>query len=63
MPMYAMATIPLIRKLGTVADMKQVWYADDTTGSLRQWWDHQVTVGPAIGYYANATKTWLLMTI
>ena len=27
MPMYAMATIPLINQLGTITDLKQVWYA------------------------------------
>ena len=65
MPMHAMATIPLINQLSNVRDMKQVWYADDATaaGSLhstRQWWNHLVSVGPAFGYYANASKTWLL---
>ena len=45
MPMYAMASIPLINHLRNVEDLKQVWYADDTSavGSLhstRQWWDH-----------------------
>ena len=65
MPMYAMATIPLINQLSNIRDMKQVWYADDATaaGSLhstRQWWNHLVSVGPAFGYYANASKTWLL---
>ena len=65
MPMYAMATIPLINQLGEIADVKQAWYADDATaaGSLqstRRWWNHLVSVGPAFGYYANASKTWLI---
>ena len=52
MPMYAMATIPLINQLGTITDLKQVWYADDATaaGSLhstRRWWNHLGSVGPA----------------
>ena len=37
MPMYTMATIPLINYLSNAAaDLKQVWYADDatSTGSL-----------------------------
>ena len=64
--MYAMATIPFINQLDLVADLKQVWYANDATaaGSLhstRLWWDHLVSTGPAFGYYANAAKTWLLM--
>ena len=49
MPMYAMATIPLINHLGNVEDLKQVWYADDASavGSLhstRQWWDQIITM-------------------
>ena len=65
MPMYAVATIPLINHLGNVEDLKQVWYADDASavGSLhstRQWWNQILTMGPAFGYYANAAKTWLL---
>ena len=65
MPMYAMATIPLINQLGTITDLKQVWYADDATaaGSLhstRRWWNHLASVGPAFGYLPNASKTWLV---
>ena len=65
MPMYAMATIPLINQLGTITDLKQVWYADDATaaGSLhssRRWWNHLGSVGPAFGYLPNASKTWLV---
>ncbi len=61
MPMYALATIPLIRKLpGT----QQVWYADDASatggsGDLRAWWDDLCSKGPAYGYHLNASKTWL----
>ncbi len=65
MPMYALATIPLINQLDKCADLKQVWYADDATatGSLlstHQWWNHLVSAGPVFGYLANASKTWLL---
>ena len=65
MPMYALATIPLIKRLNIAADLKQVWYADDATASgslqsLRAWWDHLIMIGPAFGYNANTTKTWLL---
>ena len=36
MPMYALATIPLIRKLkNLVSDVNQVWYADDASGAGR----------------------------
>ncbi len=63
MPMYAIATIPLIRSLPS--DVEQVWYADDASASgrssnLRTWWDELLSVGPAYGYHANAPKTWLI---
>ena len=60
MPMYALATIPLIRKLKNNAnDVKQVWYADDASGAgkinrLREWWDLINTEGPKYGYFTNA---------
>ena len=64
MPMYALATIPLI-KLQSV-DVKQVWYADDASAAgkitrLHKWWNHLTTIGPCFGYFANATKTWLVI--
>ena len=42
-----------------------MWYADDAsaTGSLisiRTWWDELTSVGPDFGYFANASKTWLV---
>lgn len=33
MPMYALATIPLINRLDITVDLKQVWYADDASAS------------------------------
>ena len=65
MPFYALATVPLIRHLDGAEDLKQVWYADDAsaTGSLtsiRSWWDELASVGPGYGYFANASKTWLV---
>ena len=64
MPMYALATIPLIKKLQSV-DVKQVWYADDASAAgkitrLHEWWNQLTTIGPRFGYFANATKTWLV---
>ena len=66
MPMYALATIPLIRKLKSkVNEVNQVWYADDASGAgkanrLREWWDLINTEGPKYGYFTNASKTWLV---
>ena len=66
MPMYALATLPLIRMLDAPDNSTdQLWYADDATATgglshLRAWWDRLVTIGPAFGYYPNASKTWLV---
>ena len=65
MLIYAMATVTSINHLVNVEDLKQVWYADDASavGSLQstqQWWDQILTMGPAFGYFAIVTKTWLL---
>ena len=53
MPLYALATVPLIRKLSFVSPIKQVWYADDATAAgslihLRLWWDALVHSWPWI---------------
>ena len=63
MPMYALAAVPLIKRL--TPTVKQTWYADDAaaTGkiaSLRTWWDEISRLGPSYGYYANGSKTWLV---
>ena len=63
MPMYAIATIPLIRSLPS--NVQQAWYADDVSASgslkhLRAWWDELLSLGPAYGYNANALKMWLI---
>ncbi|ETX01015.1 MAG: hypothetical protein ETSY2_37945 [Candidatus Entotheonella gemina] len=64
MPFYALATVPLIQSLDN-AEVKQVWYADDASASgslvsIRSWWDQLSREGPAFGYHANASKTWLV---
>ena len=63
MPMYALATIPLIKKLKSYS--KQIWYADDVAAmgklaDLRAWWNHLTREGPDFGYYPNPSKTWLV---
>ena len=63
MSMYALATIPLIKKLD--GNYKQVWFADDAAAvgrivDLRDWWDRISTYGPGFGYFPNASKTWLV---
>jgi len=63
MPMYALATIPLLKQLPS--DVEQVWYADDACACgklnrLFRWWRHLCSVGPSFGYFVNACKTWLV---
>ncbi|KAL5479245.1 hypothetical protein EMCRGX_G022742 [Ephydatia muelleri] len=58
MPMYALATLPLMHHVNH--DIGQVWYADDATATgkltnLRTWWDKLVSLGPAYGYHVNAS--------
>ena len=66
MPMYALATILLIRKLkDSVNEVYQVWYADDASGAgkihkLRKWWDQIDLARPKFGYFTNASKTWFV---
>ena len=64
MPFHAIATIPLIKRLHSLAP--EVWYADDTTvvvklTDLRWWWDDLTFVAPGFGYFPNASKTWLVV--
>ena len=64
MPMYAIGICPLIHKVS--CDVQQVWYADDATAAgqlknLRQWWDNLVIHGPDFGYFANPSKTSLIV--
>ena len=65
MPMYAMATIPLVTHLSYSSDAKQVWYADDSSAagsldSISLWWKSLQHHGPLFGYFINPSKTWLL---
>ena len=65
MAMFALATVPLIRKIAIPGSV-QAWFADDSASggkltSLRQWWDLLSRNGPNYGYYPNAKKTFLLV--
>ena len=65
--MHALAVSRLIHSLQKVkSEVKQVWFVDDATaaGKLRalmQWWQHLTDIGPAIGYYPNASKSHLVV--
>jgi len=63
MPMYVLATIPLLKQLPS--DVEQVRYADDACACgkldrLSRWWRHLRSIGPSFGYFVNASKTWLV---
>ena len=65
MPLYALATIPLIKQLSSF-EVQQCWYADDAAAGgqlddIRRWWDDVSNRGPAYGYFPNAKKTWLVV--
>jgi hypothetical protein len=64
MILYAIGIMPLIDLLRGKA--KQVWYADDAQAAdkltaLRAWWDIIVEHGPRYGYFANSSKTKLII--
>ena len=61
MAMFALASMPLIRKVITNG-AKQAWFADDAAlggklTSIRQWWDQLIIHGPRYGYFPHAGKT------
>ena len=64
MAMYAISTLPLIRRLDQ--SIQQVWYANDATAggqlhSLLHRWNRLREIGPDYGYYVNPSKTWLIV--
>ena len=61
MAMFALASVPLIKKVATIG-ATQAWFADDAASggkmiSIRRWWDRLVLHGPQYGYFPNALKT------
>lgn len=67
MAIYAVGIMPLIWRLQEDSDERhQVWFADDASAngslnSLRSWWDKILVKGPLYGYYANPSKTVLIV--
>ena len=62
------ATSPLVNNLATTLDSStlQAWFADDSAAcgklqTIKHWWDKICQVGPAYGYYPNASKTVLIV--
>ena len=67
MAMYALAVVPMIRRLRIdVPDASQAWFADDATAvgslsTLSTWWKRLSSIGPDYGYFTNAIKTVLIV--
>jgi hypothetical protein len=64
MALYGIDTLPLVHKLKEEAT--QVWYADDDSAggkasNLKKWWDSLISHGPALGYFPNPAKTWVIV--
>ena len=65
MAMYALGTVPLIRRAAS-SKAVQAWFADDSTAAstltrLHKWWSILEEEGPSYGYYINAKKSILLV--
>ena len=62
MAMYALAITPLIRRLRRKdPDVKQVWFADDSTAAgrlqtLKSWWQHLADEGPGLVTFQTRVK-------
>ena len=58
--------VALVHHLAEFTAVRQVWFADDATVGglhyhLKDYWDELEWTGPDIGYYANATKSLLIV--
>ena len=65
MPVYALATLPLIRRAQSW-DLVQSWFADDAGAgaslfALATWWSVLQNEGPKFRYFVYPHKTWLLV--
>ena len=72
MAFYATSTMPLARSSPTdepdnsSSNVKRIFYADDGSGGgrlneLHRWWRHINEIGPPLGYFPKAEKTWLIV--
>jgi len=64
--LYAVGTLPLIRRLKNPKQWTQMWYADDASvcGELSRmldWFKLLLDYGPAYGYYPNPAKCCLVV--
>ena len=62
---YSLGVTPLVKLLAEIICC-QIWYADDAGAGgilqdLKKWWDKLNIHGPQLGYFPEATKTWLVV--
>ena len=67
MAFYGLSTKPILDRLQSqIADVSQVWLADDATGAgklenLKLWWDAIQTEGVKYGYFVKPSKSWIVL--
>ena len=64
---YAVATLPLIERIGHPNAGRDVWYADDASAcaplnDLLSWFSKLLSVGPSYGYYPESQKCVLVVS-
>ena len=65
--LYAVGSVPLIRRLKDVTRYIQLWYADDSCAggslsSVREWYDKLKFLGPLFGYFPEPSKCHLIVS-
>ena len=65
--LYAVGSVPLIRRLKDVTRYIQLWYADDSCAggslsSVREWYDKLIFLGPLFGYFPEPSKCHLIVS-
>ncbi len=67
MQFYGISITPILNTLKQkVAEIYQVWLADDATGAgslqnLYTWWKLVIVEGKKLGYHVKPTKSWLIL--
>ena len=64
---YAMATVPMIERIGRPNEGRDVWYADDASAcaplcDLKDWFSELIDVGPSFGYHPEPKKCVLVVS-